>query len=171
MELRGSLPHSRVPKPWLSVSTFCNKRLFLRSGVVSTSPNPQAGVPPLVGCLLLLIQYIHSYTPYWRSFLHAQSEDMPCLGDRDPFISVWCWPLSYCIWEALQRKQWTPFIQLFMWLATLYFIFLLCNHNLHWPLRGYYCTSFHSLLPVLTPCLSKKSRLVSYGGSSSLISI
>jgi hypothetical protein len=28
---------------------------FLRRGVVSTSPNPQAGGPPLVGCLRLLI--------------------------------------------------------------------------------------------------------------------
>jgi hypothetical protein len=34
---------------------------FLWRGVVSTSPNPQAGGPPLVGCLRLLIQFIHSY--------------------------------------------------------------------------------------------------------------
>ena len=34
---------------------------FLRRGVVSTSPNPQAGGPPLVGCPRLLIQFIHSY--------------------------------------------------------------------------------------------------------------
>jgi hypothetical protein len=27
-------------------------------------PNPQAGGPSLVGCLRLLIQYIHSYPPY-----------------------------------------------------------------------------------------------------------
>jgi hypothetical protein len=36
----------------------------LRGGVVSTSPNPQAGGPPLVGCPRLLIQFIHSYPPY-----------------------------------------------------------------------------------------------------------
>jgi hypothetical protein len=57
---------------------------FLRRGVVSTSPNPQAGGPPLVGCLRLLIQFIHSYPPYWRPFLHPQPEDAPCRGDRDP---------------------------------------------------------------------------------------
>ena len=57
---------------------------FLRRGVVSTSPNPQAGGPPLVGCPRLLILFIHSYPPYRRPFLHPQPEDAPCLGDRDP---------------------------------------------------------------------------------------
>jgi hypothetical protein len=32
--------------------------------IVSTSPNPQAGGPPLVGCPRLLIQFIRSYHPY-----------------------------------------------------------------------------------------------------------
>ena len=58
---------------------------FLWRGVISTSPNPQAGVPPLVGCLRLLIQYTRSYPPY-RPFLHQQPEDAPCRGDRDPLI-------------------------------------------------------------------------------------
>ena len=40
----------------------------------STSPNPQAGGPLLVGCPRLLIQYIRSYTPYWRPFLHLHPE-------------------------------------------------------------------------------------------------
>jgi len=56
---------------------FRNKG-FLRIGVVSTSPNPQAGGPPCVGCPQLLIQYICSYPPNWRPFLHPQSEDAPC---------------------------------------------------------------------------------------------
>jgi len=30
--------------------------IFLRRGVVSTSPNPHAGGPPLLGCLRLHIQ-------------------------------------------------------------------------------------------------------------------
>ena len=33
-------------------------------GGVSTSPKPQAGGPPHVGCPRLLIQYIHSYPAY-----------------------------------------------------------------------------------------------------------
>ena len=41
---------------------FLNK-VFLQGGVVSTSPNPQAGGPPLVGCPRLLIQFIRSYPP------------------------------------------------------------------------------------------------------------
>lgn len=41
---------------------------FLRWRFVSTSPNTQDVVPPLVGCQRLLIQYIHSYRPYRMSF-------------------------------------------------------------------------------------------------------
>jgi hypothetical protein len=64
---------------WVILNT-----LFLRRGVVSTSPNPQAGGPPHVGCPRLLIQFIHSYSPYRRPFLHPQPEDATCRGDRDP---------------------------------------------------------------------------------------
>ena len=53
-------------------------------GVVSASPNPRAGGPPLVGCPRLLLQFIRTYPPYRRPFLHPQPEDAPCLGDRDP---------------------------------------------------------------------------------------
>jgi len=55
-----------------------------QGGVVSPSPNPQTGRPPLVGCPRLLIQYIRSYPPCWRPFLYPQPEDAPCRGDRDP---------------------------------------------------------------------------------------
>ena len=40
--------------------------ILLQGRVVSISPNPQAGGPPLVGCPRLLIQYICSRLPYWR---------------------------------------------------------------------------------------------------------
>ena len=56
----------------------------LQGGVVSTSLNPQAEGPPLVGCPRLLIQFIRSYPPYRRPFLHPQPLDAPCRGDRDP---------------------------------------------------------------------------------------
>ena len=56
----------------------------LQGGVVSTSPNPQAGGPPIVGCPWLLIQYICSYPPYRRPSLYLQPEDVPCRGDRNP---------------------------------------------------------------------------------------
>ena len=59
---------------------------FPRGGVVSTSPNPQAAGPPQVGCTRQLIQFICSYPPYRRPFLHPQSEDAPCRGERDPLL-------------------------------------------------------------------------------------
>jgi hypothetical protein len=43
------------------VEKFRNNKNFLRWGVVSPTPNPQAGGPPFVGCPRLLIQYILSY--------------------------------------------------------------------------------------------------------------
>jgi hypothetical protein len=58
---------------------------FLWRGVVSTLSNPQAGGPPLVVCPRLLIQFIHSYPPYWRLFLLLQPEDAPCHGDGPTF--------------------------------------------------------------------------------------
>jgi len=39
---------------------------FLRLRVVSPSPNPQTGGPPLVGCPQLIIRYIRSYPPHWK---------------------------------------------------------------------------------------------------------
>jgi hypothetical protein len=57
---------------------------FLCWGVVSASPNPQTGGPPLVGSPRLLIHYIRKYPPYWRLFLHPQPEDALCHGERDP---------------------------------------------------------------------------------------
>jgi hypothetical protein len=42
-----------LPRP---CAKFRNKLFFLRRGFVSPSPNPQAGGPPLVGCLRLIIQ-------------------------------------------------------------------------------------------------------------------
>ena len=56
----------------------------LQGGVVSTSHNPQAGGPPLVGCPRLLIQFIRSYPPYWTPILYPQPEYAPCRGDREP---------------------------------------------------------------------------------------
>jgi hypothetical protein len=49
-------------------------------------PSPQPGGPPLVGCTRLLIQYIRSYPPYRRQFLHPKPADAPCRGDREPLI-------------------------------------------------------------------------------------
>jgi len=47
-------------------------RKFLKRGVVSNSSNLQAEGLPLVDGQRLLIQYIRSYPPYWRSLIHLQ---------------------------------------------------------------------------------------------------
>ena len=65
-------------------------------------PNAQARGPHLVGCLRLLIQCIHSYPPYWRLFLHLQTEDGPYCGDRDPLIMGIMFP---CIIKCLVMKK------------------------------------------------------------------
>jgi len=65
------------PGPRLSVWTFRNKIHFCGEEFLAP-PNPQAGGPPLVGGPRLLIQYIHSFLPYWSPFLHPQPEGTPC---------------------------------------------------------------------------------------------
>jgi hypothetical protein len=61
---------------------------FYGEELLAPRPNPQAGGPLLVICLLLLTQYISSFPTYWRTFLDPQPEDAPCHGDRDPHLSV-----------------------------------------------------------------------------------
>ena len=87
---RGSSlpPDCFVSRGSISPCEYFLTMSFSRGGVVSTSPKPQAGGPPLVGCPRLLIQYISSYPPYQRPFLHPQPEDAPCRGDRDPLIKA-----------------------------------------------------------------------------------
>jgi hypothetical protein len=48
---------------------FLNVVCFLRRGVVSTSPNTQAGGPPLGGGPCMLIQYIYSHPPHPEAVL------------------------------------------------------------------------------------------------------
>jgi hypothetical protein len=52
-----------IPPAPRSFMTFRNK-LFFRWRVISPTPNPQAGRPPLVRCPRLLIQYIRTYPLY-----------------------------------------------------------------------------------------------------------
>ena len=95
LETLPPLPRRSERGEYFTSGLFCLQRehlaheyfltvVFLRGGVVSASPNPQAGGPPLVGFPRLLIQFIRSYPPYQRPFLHPQPEDAPWRGDRDP---------------------------------------------------------------------------------------
>ena len=64
-----------------------NKASFCGVEWLATRPTPVARRPPLFCFLRLVIQYIRSYSPYSRSFLHPQPVDAPCRGDRDPLDS------------------------------------------------------------------------------------
>jgi hypothetical protein len=79
--------HSISPCPRLCLWIFRNKDSF-SEWVVSPSPKPYAGEPPRVGYPRLFIQYIRSYLPHWRPFLHPQPDEAPCRCDRDPLI-IW----------------------------------------------------------------------------------
>ena len=78
------LPSDCFVSRWSISPMSTSQDFFSRGGVVSISPNPQAGGPPLVVFPRLLIQFICSYPPYQRPFLHPHPEDVPCRGDRDP---------------------------------------------------------------------------------------
>jgi hypothetical protein len=78
-----SVRHLSLSRGLLFVSQH-NK--FLQGVVFSTSPNCPAGGPPIFGCPRMLIQYIRSYPPYWRPFLHPQPDDAPWRGYKDPLI-------------------------------------------------------------------------------------
>ena len=61
----GGVVYLRIvlsPEEASCLHVFLNMNV-VQGGVVSTSPNPQAGGPPLVGCPRLLIQFIRSYPP------------------------------------------------------------------------------------------------------------
>jgi hypothetical protein len=59
----GRLSKESGPSPRLLVP-FRSKHISLRRGVVSLTPNLQAGVLFPVGCSQVLIPYIRSYPPY-----------------------------------------------------------------------------------------------------------
>ena len=83
--LRIVLSPEEASRLWMFLNTT-----VLQGGVVSTSPNPQAGGPPLVGCPRLLIPFIRSYDPYRRPLLYPQPEDAPCSVKTSFIISSKC---------------------------------------------------------------------------------
>jgi hypothetical protein len=80
------------PGPRLLMN-FHNKLIFLWWGVVSPTPNPKAGRPPLVGCLWLLIQCIHSYLEAVFSILNLRT--LYAVVKRDPLNMVAYWNKKY----------------------------------------------------------------------------
>jgi hypothetical protein len=66
---------SKFPRP---LYILCNKYKFLRWGIVSPPPNPQVGVPPRVGCLLLLTQYTRSHPPHLEAVFSIRNLRTRC---------------------------------------------------------------------------------------------
>ena len=104
MEPKGSLPLFFLCEHFVTW-------YFLRLGIVSTSPNPQAEGLTLVGHPRLLIQYIHSYPPCLRPFLHPKSEDFTSarLWKYVRLVIAFCWYLFWlchlqCCWGYLLRN-------------------------------------------------------------------
>jgi hypothetical protein len=85
MELESSLPHSQV----LATSLWMIRTMIRSYGeeLLAPCPTPKLEDHILVGCPRLLIQYMRSYCPYWRPFLHPQPEGEPCRGERDSRIT------------------------------------------------------------------------------------
>jgi hypothetical protein len=90
-----NISHSK--KNWARYEYFVTKIRFHGAELLASRPTPQAGGTPPVGCPRQLTQYIRSYPPYWRPFLHPQPEDAPCRGDRNPLIT---WEISE-IWKKI----------------------------------------------------------------------
>jgi hypothetical protein len=95
-----------IPRPFV---TFRNVFLFLRWGVVSPPPNPQAGGPSLVGCPRLLIQYIRSYPPHLQTINPIIKFWVPCKrvlislnSMRMQLILVWIFYTYYSIWTKFR---------------------------------------------------------------------
>jgi hypothetical protein len=58
---------------------------FFMVRVFSPTPNPKAGVPPLVGCQRLFIRYIRSYTPHLEAFSSVRNlRTRHAVVTRDP---------------------------------------------------------------------------------------
>jgi hypothetical protein len=58
-----------------------NKTIFYGEALLTPLSNPKLEDLPQSATA-------HSYPPYWRSFLHPQSEDVPCRGDTEALHGV-----------------------------------------------------------------------------------
>jgi hypothetical protein len=85
-----------IPSPW-QLWMFCNVAISYGEGLLACCSTPKLKDYPPVGCPWLLIQYIRSYPSYWMLFLHPQTEDMPCHGDRNPSQGIPQWTECTCL--------------------------------------------------------------------------
>jgi hypothetical protein len=88
-----------------------NKLIFLLWGVVSLTPNLQAGGPRLLGCPRLLIRYIRSYPTYLEAIssirnmstrLALVTRDLPNIALRI-IMKIILHILLYTLWDILHN--------------------------------------------------------------------
>ena len=91
-------PDQSIPSPRLLL-LFRNMVKFLRGGVLSTSPNPQAVGPPLVGCPRLLIQNIRSCPPYLETVSPSATWGRAMPWWQGPTYSPLVARRSYAVWN------------------------------------------------------------------------
>jgi hypothetical protein len=97
MKPEGSLPCSQEPSngpypepdhpknPSQALRDISEQYVVIRRGIVNPMANPQAGVPPLIGCPRLLIQYNRSCPPYMEAVSSIRNLRTRCiLVTRDP---------------------------------------------------------------------------------------
>jgi hypothetical protein len=98
-----------LTKVSINVLCTCNhlvtKSRFYGAELLAPRPEPQVGGSPFISCPRLFIQYIRSYPPYWRPFLHWQSEDAPCRCDRFALIMT-----MVRISQLIRKVFWSSYI-------------------------------------------------------------
>jgi hypothetical protein len=113
------------PRPRLCV-VFRNMVKFTVR-VVSTSLNPQAGGPPLVGCPRLLIQCIRSYPPYPKA--------VPPSATWGRAMPRWQWPTYHGCLCIIDRKYLRFSFSVFFMLQVLSFFICVVK---------FYCSFCHN---------------------------
>ena len=71
-----------------TVRPFRNTISFNVAELSTPRHNPKREDHPLSAVRDCLFQFIRSYPPYRRPFLHPQPENAPCRGDRDPLMTT-----------------------------------------------------------------------------------
>jgi hypothetical protein len=138
--LWNSKVHHRVHTR--SFGTFRNKQIFTVR-VVSPTPNPKAGGPPLAGCPWLLIQYIRSYPPYPEDF------PLPATWGR---AMPW-WQGTHLTWSLYSLVIFTFSLNVWTDIFICYII---------WPYASSGCIFCH--LQWLIVCIMNTELLTIWGG-------
>jgi hypothetical protein len=80
--------YRRLVRIRVSCNLFVTWLSFYGEEYLTPRPKPKLENHPLSAVRSYLFNIFPATLLIWRSFLHPQSEDAPCRGDRDPLITV-----------------------------------------------------------------------------------